>query len=291
MQSEYLLYLKTLENRGLSLGSIKGIKHTLSKLTAIGKPLTDISYTDLVNWQSEAFAGLGATTSHHRTKHVKAFFSWCVDAGLLEKNPARSIIVPKRGKRLPHSLTDEQLRAILDWSPEYPKHDAFLVHRDRVIVRLFMYTGIRRAEACSLNLGDLSLAQRSLVVHRGKWDKDRVVPLPVPLIPELQKFLKVRSAYGMSEDPSDPLLVGKHRERLAPDAIGYMFNRKLQPQFPARVTPHMLRHSYATYLMRRGVGLRHVQELLGHESLATTQVYLHVALTDLHEAVTALDAL
>lgn len=147
---------------------------------------------------------------------------------------------------------------------------------------MFIFTGLRRAEICALTVGDIDL-QHGRIRVRGKGDRDRVVPIPAPL--DLSPLVEGRK-------PRDPLFIGRRKKRrLDREAVSYVFTRKVSPAVGCRVTPHMLRHSYATYLCRRGVPIRQIQQLLGHSSLATTQVYLDVTAADLEQAVAALNRL
>lgn len=214
MESESKLYLQSLAARGLTQGSIKTNATTLHKLRlTISKPLCEVTYADLVAWQ--AAQTVGNTTKHHRTQHVKAFFQWAQDTELITSNPARHLARPKRGKRLPELLSEAELNRLLAWKPTYAKDDRFLEARDRFLIRLFMYTGIRRAEACALTVGDVSVDERLLRVRHGKGDKDRAIPLPDRLMPDLAKYLKVRGG-----EACDPLLPGRWSGRaLDPEAI------------------------------------------------------------------------
>jgi integrase/recombinase XerD len=173
-----------------------------------------------------------------------------------------------------------------EWTPFYTKRDAFLVDRDRALVKLFIMSGLRRAELSALNVGDVNVEARSIAVRSGKGDKDRTVMVPPNVQPELRTLTK-----GRRHDA--PLFIGKNirgeRKRLAPDAISYVFTRKVSPAMGRRVTPHMCRHSYATMLVNRGVPLNQIQQLMGHASLATTQIYLHASGRELRDAVEVLD--
>lgn len=276
------LYLDYHRARGLSLLSLKQLRYQLRELSAFldtgawpEKPDT------LIAWQ--ASQRVGRTTMHHKIKAVRAFFSWAFQMGYIHVDVARSLVVPRRPKYLPQILDDDQVERLIrgQWAPAYGERDLCLVERDRLLVRTFMLTGLRRAEMCAVAVGDLDTTHRRLRV-RGKGERDRVVPLPAGL--DLRYLVAGRRA-------TDPLFQRRDGGRLDPNAISYVFTRKVSPAVGARVTPHMLRHSYATYLCRRGVPLRQIQRLLGHSSLATTQLYLDVTAADLEQAVGVLDGL
>lgn len=274
LQEAVTLYLGYLKARNLSLLSVETVAQ---HLRALLRGLTDWpSYPDLVRWTTTQ--DVGTTTMHHRIGAIKQFFAWAVDMGFIAENPATKLIKPKRPKKLPTVLGDDELKMLLDWTPTYEREaDAKLVYRDRALVRIFMYTGLRRAEVCALNVADVSLATRTIAVHGGKGERDRTIVYHPDL--DLEPLVTGRRI-------NDPLFYGAYkRRRLKPDAITYMFKRKLSALVGRRVTPHMLRHSYATFMSRRGVPLRQIQQLLGHSSLATTQMYLAVTAQDLESAV------
>jgi site-specific recombinase XerD len=259
-------YGRALRARGLSLESQENYAGTISLLR---KQTSDAwpTYPVLVDWLSGM--DVAKTTMHHRTANVKRFFAWCLDMEYLEKDPATKLVVPKRGRNNPTMLSAAQVQYLLkEWTPFYTKRDAFLVDRDRALVKLFIMSGLRRAELSALNVGDVNVEGRSIAVRSGKGDKDRTVMVPPNVQPELRTLTK-----GRRHDA--PLFIGKNirgeRKRLAPDAISYVFTRKVSPAMGRRVTPHMCRHSYATMLVNRGVPLNQIQQLMGHASLATTQ--------------------
>jgi site-specific recombinase XerD len=275
-------YLAFLCGRRLSLGTIdkwRGILGEIRRLSTTEDPWP--TFPDLVTWQASQVGC--RTTVHHKVGVVKRFFKWAHDAGMIEADPAVQLEAPRRSKHLPKPLDDDMLEHLMNnWKPDYRPEDAELVVRDRLLVRTFIFTGLRRAEVCSLNVGDIDL-QHGRIHVRGKGDRDRVVPIPAPL--ELGPLVEGRKS-------REPLFVGRRKKRrLDREAVSYIFTRKVSPAVGVRVTPHMLRHSYATYLCRRGVPLRQIQQLLGHSSLATTQLYLDVTAADLEQAVTVLDGL
>lgn len=268
------LYLDYLKARNLSLLSVETAAQHLRTLT---RGLSHWpTYPDLVRWQTTL--DVGTTTMHHRIGAVKQFFAWCVDMAFIEASPAAKLIKPKRPKKLPVALSDDELQMLLAWTPTYSRDsDVGLADRDRLLLRVLMYTGLRRAEICAVDVGDVSLKHHTIAVHAGKGERDRTVVYHPDL--NLTPLVSGRR-------PSEPLFVGAYRHRrLKPDAITYMFMRKISAVVGRRVTPHMLRHSYATYMSRRGVPIRQIQELMGHSSLATTQMYLAVTAQDLQNAI------
>jgi site-specific recombinase XerD len=277
-------YQRALHARGLSLESQANYTGTVSRLhkqTGDAWP----TYPVLVDWLSRM--DVSKTTMHHRTANVKRFFAWCVDMEYLEKDPAAKLVVPKRGKNNPTTLSASQIDFLLhEWTPYYSKRDTFLADRDKALVRLFIMSGLRRAELSALNVADVNVEGRSIAVRSGKGDKDRTVMVPANVQPELRTL-----TLGRAHD--EPLFIGKNirgsRKRLDPDAISYVFTRKVSPAMGRRVTPHMCRHSYATMLVNKGVPLHQIQQLLGHASLATTQIYLHASGRELKDSVEVLD--
>ena len=277
-------YQRALKARGLSLESQKNYAGTIAWLH---KQTGDVwpTYPTLVDWLSSM--DVAKTTMHHRTANVKRFFAWCVDMEYLEKDPAAKLIVPKRGKNNPATLSPSQVEFLLnEWTPFYTKRDAFLADRDKALVRLFIMSGLRRAELSALDVGDVNVEGRAIAVRSGKGDRDRAVMVPANVQPVLRALTKGRKY-------DEPLFIGKNirgtRKRLAPDAISYIFTRKVSPAMGRRVTPHMCRHSYATMLVNRGVPLNQIQQLMGHSSLATTQIYLHASGRELKDSVKVLD--
>lgn len=270
------LYIDFQRGRGASLDSLKTWRGHLRELVRfLGE--WPAGPEPLMRWQ----AGLtgSRTTAHHKVKSARAFFIWAARLGYAEP---QDLTIPRRPKRLPQVLDDDQLERLLGpWTPEYGERDRCLVDRDRLIVRTLMLTGLRRGEICGLLVGDVDLGHRRVRV-RGKGEKDRVVPLPAGL--RLETLCAGRA-------PRSPLFTRRDGGKLDREAVSYVFTRKVSPAIGCRVTPHMLRHSYATYLCRRGVPLRQIQLLLGHESLATTQIYLDITGADLEQAVAALDRL
>lgn len=273
-------WLSFREAEGLSLGSTLKYRGVLHKLVEASPEWPD--YPALVRFV--AAQRVGRVTMGHRIAIYKSFFAWATKMAYIERDPAAELTKPKRPKKLPEVLGDEDIELLLNgWRPDYAKADSALIDRDRALVQAYLLTGLRRAELCHLDVGDVDLGPRPAVrVRAGKGERDRVVPLPPRLVLTLRPLVLGREA-------KEPLFRGRRGNRLDPDAVSYIFIRKVAPAVGKRVTPHMLRHSYATYLSRRRRPLREIQELLGHTSLATTQIYLHVSADDLQEAAQVLE--
>lgn len=186
---------------------------------------------------------------------------------------AEKLKPPKVPKSLPKALTREEVRRLLSVIPPTRK-------RDRLIVLLLYGAGLRVSELCNLKKRDVDFERALIVVRGGKGAKDRVVPLPNFLLIEIQSYLEDR------EDDSEYLLVEERREkkgRISPKTVWYLL-RKYGERAGIKVTPHMLRHSFATHMLENGVDIRAIQELLGHSNLSTTQIYTKVTVEHLRKA-------
>lgn len=273
-------YLKALKARNLSLGSVKTYGNhltMLSKHTGGRWP----RYADLVEWMSKQ--EVAKATLHHRVSTVKGFLKWCQDMEYTTDNPGLKLDTPKRAKGHPDLLTNSQVKYLLnEWVPYYDKRDAYLIDRDKAIVRMLLCTGLRRAELCALNVGDVNLPAKTVSVRHGKGDRARVVPFPDSLA-----FALKPSVHGRK--PNEPLFIGKNirgsRKRLDPDAVSYIFTRKVSRAIGHKVTPHMCRHTFGTMLANSGENIHTIRDIMGHESLQTTSMYLHTSARDLRKAI------
>jgi site-specific recombinase XerD len=192
---------------------------------------------------------------------------------MLDRNPARALLSPKAERRIPTRLDEATVVRILDL-PQGGPHGA----RDRAVFELLYATGIRCAELVGLDLQELDLAGRTIRVL-GKGRKERIVPFGTPAADALDRYLEVRGRGGAA------LFVGKAGRRLSDRAVRTIMKRRIHSlALDQRVTPHTLRHAFATHLLERGADLRSIQELLGHSSLSTTQKYTHVTARQMLDA-------
>lgn len=222
-------------------------------------------------------------TVHNHVSGLRSFYKYWIRHGKLERNPWLGVPLPKLEKRLPKFLTEEQMRRLLD-APrrlaESGGESAFVAWRDRLAMELLYGGGLRVSEAVGLDYGAIDLQSGAARVL-GKGGKERLCPLGRVAMEVLRKW---RSEFARDVSPSAPVLVTATHERLSAREVQRNLKRYLAfAELPLDLTPHKLRHSYATHLLNAGADLRLVQELLGHSSLNTTQVYTHVTVARLRE--------
>ncbi|NJE08823.1 recombinase XerC [Thermococcus sp. M39] len=180
---------------------------------------------------------------------------------------------PKVPKSLPKSLTKEEVKKLLSVIPPTRK-------RDRLIVLLLYGSGLRVSELCNLKINDVDFNRSLIIVRGGKGAKDRIVPIPGALLKEIENYLRMR------KDNSEYLLVEERRnkkDKLSPKTVWYLLD-KYGKKAGIKVTPHMLRHSFATHMLENGIDIRVIQEILGHSNLSTTQIYTKVTVEHLRRA-------
>lgn len=216
------------------------------------------------------------TTIARRLACLRTFFRYCLREGLVPSNPAKALRTPRAGRKLPHFLTAQQAAHLL----ETPPANRPMGLRDRAILETIYSAGLRVAEVVGINIDDWDRDANVLRV-RGKGRKERVAPLGSYAVRALNRWMEVRKPH-----PSNltPMFLNKFGRRLTTRSVGRMLLGHLQVAgLSTLTTPHTLRHSFATHLLDGGADLRSVQELLGHKSLTTTQIYTHVSTRRLKE--------
>ncbi|MGV0792736.1 tyrosine recombinase XerC [Mycolicibacterium sp. XJ1819] len=230
---------------------------------------------------AQAEAGAARTTLARRTSAAKTFTAWAVRRGLIATDPCTRLQVPKARRTLPAVLRQDQaLNAMAALKSGAQQGDP-LALRDQLVVELLYATGIRVSELCGLDIDDVDTSRR-LVRVLGKGDKQRTVPFGVPAEAALTSWLRDgRPALATSES-GPALLLGARGRRLDPRQARTVVHQTVAAVEDAPdIGPHGLRHSAATHLLEGGADLRVVQELLGHSTLATTQLYTHVTVARL----------
>jgi integrase/recombinase XerC len=247
-----------------------------------GRGLEALSLPVLRAWLAAA-AGAGAarTTLARRTSAVKAFTAWAARRGLLAGDPAARLQVPKAHRTLPSVLRQDQALNAMAAAKSGAGQGDPLALRDRLIVELLYATGIRVSELCGLDLDDVDAHHRLLRVL-GKGNKQRTVPFGMPAAEALNAWLTDGRPALVTADSGPALLLGARGRRLDVRQARTVVHQTVAAVDGApEIGPHGLRHSAATHLLEGGADLRVVQELLGHSSLATTQLYTHVAVSRL----------
>jgi integrase/recombinase XerC len=211
----------------------------------------------------------------------RTFYRFLVERKGLRKDPVRQLQLPKPEKKLPLVLTRSQIEELLTAPLRMPKHSAaptWMPLRDIAIMELFYSSGLRLNELASLNVADVDLYTESVRVL-GKGRKERVCPVGAPALEAVSRYR------AKANVQSGPLFINKSRRRISPRSIWLILKRYLRhTSIPISVSPHKLRHSFATHLLDGGADLRSVQALLGHASLSTTQIYTHVTVERLKKA-------
>ena len=211
----------------------------------------------------------------------RTFYRFLVERKGLARDPVRELELPKAEKKLPLVLTRQQIDELLTAPLRVPKHQAapaWMPLRDAAIMEVFYSSGLRLGELASLNVADVDVYTESVRVL-GKGRKERVCPVGAPALEAVSRY---RSAANVQ---SGPLFINKTRSRISPRSIWLILKRYLRhTSIPISLSPHKLRHSFATHLLDGGADLRSVQALLGHASLSTTQIYTHVTVERLKQA-------
>jgi integrase/recombinase XerC len=238
---------------------------------------------ELRDFVIEAQARYGRRTLHNHVSGLRAFFNYWVRRDRVPGNPFIGVPLPKLERRLPQFLTEAEMLKLLAGPQRLLENetiDAFTACRDRLVMELLYGAGLRVSELTGLDYGAIDL-DAGIARVMGKGRKERLCPLGHVATALVKKF---RSEFARRTDPKSPVVVNAHHERLPVRQVQWLLKRYLAlAELPMDLTPHKLRHSYATHLLNAGADLRLVQELLGHAQLATTQFYTHVSVARLKE--------
>lgn len=220
------------------------------------------------------------TTIARRLACLRTFFRFCVRENLCPGNPAKGLRTPRTGRKLPHFLSSSEILQLI----ESPPANEYLGIRDRAIFEVLYSAGLRVAELVSLNLRDWDRDSNIMRVI-GKGRKERIAPIGRYAAGALGRWLEVRRPRETPKPrDKDAVFLNKNGTRITTRSIGRMLEKYLQlTGLDKKTSPHTLRHTFATHLLDGGADLRSVQELLGHKSLTTTQIYTHVSTARLRE--------
>jgi integrase/recombinase XerD len=264
--------------RGLSDNSLKSYRHDLhrlhSSLSKRAKTLDNANREDLLAvLAAEVQSGKSPRTVSRYLSTYRQYYRWLLREGVIDSDPVALIESPKTGRSLPKALTELQVETLL----EAPDTDTSLGMRDRAMLELMYATGLRVSELVNLELVNLNLNQGVIRVL-GKGQKERLVPIGGEAHDSLDRYLADGRPALLKGVQTDSVFVTSRKSGMTRQAFWYMVRRYAAAcDIPRQLSPHMLRHSFATHLLNHGADLRVVQLLLGHSDLSTTQIYTHIA--------------
>lgn len=263
--------------KGRSPATVKGYRSDLRTLAPFAETFADFTLPTLRAWLADALrSGLARSTMARRTAAVRAFSSWAYDRGYLDSDVAARLATPQVNRHLPDVVTPDRagklVEAEINADAAFPE-----AARDRAMLELLYATGMRVAELTGLDTADVDTSRR-LARVTGKGNKQRVVPFGENAASAIDAWLTHRDqllAPGTEDAPA--LFLGSRGGRIDQRQVRRVVERAAQRTGDSDLSPHALRHSAATHMLEGGADLRVVQELLGHSSLQTTQIYTHVS--------------
>ena len=278
---EFLAYLK--HERNASIHTISSYRIDLTQLAdhldARKIRLPQVDNVVLRGFLAELYRrNLSKTSAARKLAAIRSFFKYCVRRRWVDENPAKVVATPRLDQHMPGFLSEEEMRKLL----EMPAAGNALGLRDRAIFEVFYATGIRVSELVGIGLEDLSFEERMIRV-KGKGKKERLVPFGRKAEASVRAYLGARHEFPLRLGETS-LFLNYRGTRLSTRSVQRLTAKYLrQAALSRKLSPHALRHSFATHLLGRGADLRVIQELLGHESLATTQKYTHIDVAQLLE--------
>ena len=278
---EFLRYL-AIERNG-SPRTLKAYRQALTAFRAENKtPWKTCTVNDFRDYLF-VITKLGQARSYMRLQFsaLRTFYQFLAARKGLRCNPLREVQLPKIDKKLPLVLTRQQIEELLAAPARVAKNRAapgWMPLRDVAIMELFYSSGLRLSELAALDVADVDLYTESVRVF-GKGRKERICPVGLPALEAISRYRAAANVH------SAPLFINKGRRRMSTRSIWLILKRYLRhTSIPISISPHKLRHSFATHMLDRGADLRSVQALLGHASLSTTQIYTHVTVERLKKA-------
>jgi integrase/recombinase XerC len=222
--------------------------------------------------------GMTVVSVKRKISTLRSLYKYLMREGHVTKNPTELVMIPRSGKKLPHFVQEQEMNKLLDtsyFSPDFPGT------RDKAIVSLFYGTGMRLAELKGIRIPDMNMKEK-LVKVMGKRSKERLIPFPAEIVKDLTDYIYLRNE--LLGNSGGYLFVTEKGEQVY-DKLVYRVVRKYLSLVTTmeKRSPHILRHSYATHLLNRGADLNAIKELLGHASLAATQVYTHTTFEKLKQ--------
>lgn len=272
-------FLRHLRERNASAHTIKAYSHDLALFAnyAGDREWKEIDHIAVRGFLSRLYEkGLSKTSVARALAGVRSLYHWLAQEGVVEQNPAKLVATPKLPKKLPRVPTIEEMNAVIDG--EMPEVAAF-PERDRLLFELLYGCGIRNSELTGINLDDIRMRAEAILI-RGKGKKERYVPFGDSAKSALAAYLPERAkVLAESNKHSAALLINRRAGRLTTRSVGRIVKKiAVAKGLSPDVHPHTLRHAFGTHMLEEGADLRAIQELLGHERLATTQRYTQLSM-------------
>lgn len=235
----------------------------------------DVEYEDIVAFLSASRAqGLASRTRARRSSAIKSFFDFLVSRNFVKENPAERLEAPKKDFVLPKVLSEDEVTRMLENIPTLQIQDV----RDRALLEILYGCGLRVSEVCALTMEDI-VSEGELLRVKGKGSKERLVPICATAGRELEKYMTLfRPSFLKASSSQSHIFLTRLGRPFTRQGVFKVVRERavLAGISPSRISPHVLRHSYASHLLQRGADIRAIQELLGHADISTTQIYTHV---------------
>ena len=287
MDAQVNLFINYLSvERGLSSNTLSAYRSDLYQLCHfLSTKDFDLDHTNWVLVNSTHIAqfksnlelkGYAITSLARKIATIRSFFSFLIDEGVIQDDPAKNIYSLRTGRTLPKALSVNEIDKLLDSKNRNRPEDI----RDSCMIHILYASGIRISELINLDLDDIDLMQ-GYIRCMGKGSKERIVPIHSEAVDILSFYINELRPIMLSQKSYKHLFLNKKGTRLTRQGFWFILKKRAtHAGINTEISPHILRHSFATHLLKGGAPLRHVQELLGHSSITTTQVYTH--LTDEH---------
>jgi integrase/recombinase XerD len=268
--------------RGVSPNTLVAYRNDLNQLTEYletSHPEDNFGWEEVVGEIMTSYLlrlherGYSDTTRARKVASAKSLFGYLLDEGVISKDPTENLSSPRIGRSLPEALTVEEVEELLR---SVSRGDTPDVKRDQGMLELLYASGLRVTELVSLDIDDVNLEQGSVRCY-GKGAKERVIPIHQNAVDVIKVYLADGRPHISNQKSGPSLFLNRRGERLTRQGFWLILKgHAKRAGIEKKITPHTLRHSFATHLLRGGAPLRHVQELLGHASITTTQVYTHL---------------
>ena len=283
LKDDFLHYIGS--ERNYSERTLKTYNQSLTlfqrHMEAQGRPIdwTAVEEGDIREWMVAMMSnGSAPTTVNNRLSALRSFYRFLIGRDLTRHDPTQRIEGPKKQKPLPHFIKESEMDRLLDHTA-FP--DTYEGHRDHAILQLFYTTGMRLAELVGLDTGDIDFGNHTVKVT-GKRNKQRIIPLVPETETELREYLRVRHQMFHDVPHDDALFIGSRARRIKRYHVEDIVKNYLgSVTTQQKRSPHVLRHSFATAMLNHGAEISVVKELLGHESISTTEIYTHTTFEEL----------